>query len=151
MLIYRESLDRADVRHHPNCLYLYGDTLDPNRLQPHPLQAETNAVGIPVLRRTMGEADAEFSDADLNHVGRIIAQRFMRAAEHLEQGGDVVIPAHGFGAAYSRLHMTAPRLYALIERWVTLLCMVSESRRAETQSGVLSLVRKTNAGLLLGA
>jgi hypothetical protein len=112
-------ISRADLRNHPDWLYVFGDNMARRGLggQAAQMRGEPNAVGIPTKWLPMSNEAAYFTDDDLTKLPILhaLSEAFTRLRRHLMAGGTIVIPADGIGTGYAHLDRRAPKLFALIQ------------------------------------
>jgi hypothetical protein len=105
--------DRNIIRSLPNTLFVFGDNLA--RIgyggQAAEARGERNSVGIV----TKMSPQQYLTDEDFNTVKEPIVEAFVRLAEHLRNGQDIVWPRDGVGTGLARLPETAPRIFEAIE------------------------------------
>ena len=108
---------RAEIRARPGALYAFGDNLAGRGFggQAREARGEPNAVGVVTKRRQAMDEGAFLTDADLPRVRPLIEAAFARLREHLEAGGEVILPADGLGTGLAELPRRAPAIAALIE------------------------------------
>ena len=113
-LIFQDRLDGADLRAHPERLFLFGDNEQRSGLggQARCCREHPNAVGIATKRAPSRAPDAYWSDADFARVTAIIDADLEPAFAHARGGGAVVCPSAGLGTGLSELPTRAPRVFA---------------------------------------
>lgn len=111
-------ISRADVRAHPDRIYVFGDNMERRGMggQAAQMRGEPNAIGVPTKWRP-GRLEADyFSDADIRNrdVWHAIHEAFERIREALRAGHIVVIPYDGLGTGLAELPIRAPKIHAMI-------------------------------------
>lgn len=112
-------ITRADLRQHPDRLYVFGDNLAGRGLggQAREMRGEPNAVGIPTKRSPF----VYLCDDDLSQVREVTARSMARLINHLARGGDVVLPAAGVGTGLAELQRRSPACWTFIQQTMTAL------------------------------
>ena len=119
-LVFQDHITRADLRRHPDRLYLFGDNEQRRGLggQAAACRGEPNAVGVATKRHPSRDPDAYWTDRDHGRAIAIIDADLTRALEHVRRGGVAVCPAAGMGTGLAGLPTRAPRIFAHIRRRV---------------------------------
>ena len=109
---------RNDLKRRSDALFAFGDNMARQGYggQAAACRGEPNAVGIPTKWRPSNEPGAFFSDTDYPAVMPAIVASFVRLADHIRAGGDVIWPADGVGTGLADLPARAPRIATLIAR-----------------------------------
>lgn len=132
-VIRTEWVVRADLRAHPDRVYVFGDNMRRVGLggQAREMRGEPNAIGIPTKWAPSMSPSAFFSDKDWDNpvVRGAIQDAVWALHQALEEGRDVVIPSSGPGQGLSRLGEKAPRIAAWIDAELTDLCPNREIQR----------------------
>lgn len=104
---------RTFIRSMPNVLFVFGDNIARVGFggQAAEARGEPNSVGIPTK---MSPAEYLY-DTQIEIAREPIINAFVRLAEHLRNGGDIVWPRDGVGTGLARLPDTAPILFGSIE------------------------------------
>lgn len=108
---------RADLRAARQRLFVFGDNMKERGFggQAREMRGEPNAVGIPTKWYPDNKDASFFCSSDLPACRDLIEARFLRLADHLKAGGDVVWPAAGLGTGRADLRLRAPRIWDFIE------------------------------------
>ncbi len=114
---------RKDLTNNPDVYFLFGDNTVRKGLggQAKEMRGEPNAIGIATKRTPTSGSNAFFSDMELEHNCRIIAQDFRKAFAMRSQGHMIVIPADGLGTGLSELPQRAPKTNDFLEWMLDLL------------------------------
>lgn len=104
---------RAMIRATPDILYVFGDNVARRGFggQAKEARGEPNAVGIP----TKMSPEAFLYDTQHLIVKEPIVEAFVKLAQHLRSGKDIVWPKDGVGTGLARLPFTGPAIFAGIE------------------------------------
>lgn len=114
---YEKHITRAMLRAEPETLWVFGDNLRRKGLggQAAEMRGEPNAIGIPTKREPGMHPVDFFTDGDLAAYEDARAHDLMRLAQHLMNGGAVVLPADGIGTGRARLKQSAPAVWAQLQ------------------------------------
>lgn len=112
------SLHLQSVRAHPDTLFVFNDNMQRSGGAPlaREIRGEPNAVGIPTKREPANREGSYFNNSDLDDpaVRGAIHAALDRLQEHLDNGGNVVLPAEGIGVGLSGLKDHAPLIYRMV-------------------------------------
>lgn len=115
---YVKRYTRTEIQANRHKLYVFGDNFGGigRGGQAKECRGEPNTVGIPTKWHPTMDEGAFFDDSALHNIRPRIQAEFRTLADHLANGGTVVIPADGVGTGLARLHEKAPAVHAFIER-----------------------------------
>ena len=122
-VIFQKWIMRDDLKNNPEVLYVFGDNLKRVGLggQAKEMRGEPNAVGV-ATKKAPGMGDKDFfSDEEFLDNIITIERDFMRAFNHLVNGGIVVIPADGLGTGLSELPTRAPETNSFLTAKIDIL------------------------------
>jgi hypothetical protein len=106
-------ITRADLRAHPDCLFLFGDNEARKGYGGLASQCrgEPNAVGVATKRFPSRADHAFWRDDEIGSCCAIIDADLRRAIEHVKSGGTIICPVGGLGSGLAELPTRAPRIY----------------------------------------
>ena len=111
-MIYKQKwIERDDLKSNPDVFFLFGDNTVRKGMggQAGAMRGEPNAIGIATKLTPTSGSNAYFSDLELDHNCRIIAQDMRVAFQKRDEGHMIVIPADGLGTGLSKLPELAPK------------------------------------------
>ena len=113
-MIFQPVITRADLKAHPERLYLFGDNEARAGFggQAAAMRGEPNAVGVATKRAPSMAASAMWTDGEFDRCITIIDRDLQRAFDHAVAGGVVVCPKDGIGTGRAGLPTNAPRIWA---------------------------------------
>lgn len=116
-------IERVDLQNNPDVFFLFGDNTVRKGLggQAGAMRGEPNAIGIATKLTPTSGSNAFFSDLELEHNCRIIAQDMRKAFQKRDAGHMIVIPADGLGTGLSELPQRAPKTNEFLEWLLDLL------------------------------
>lgn len=116
-------IERSDLQDNPDVYYLFGDNTIRKGLggQAGAMRGEPNAIGIATKMTPTSGSNSFFSDTELEHNCRIIAQDMRKAFQKRDQGHMIVIPADGLGTGLSELPQRAPKTNEFLEGMLDVL------------------------------
>lgn len=120
MMTYKQKwIERVDLKNNPDVYFLFGDNTVRKGMggQAGAMRGEPNAIGIATKLTPTSGSNAYFSDLELEHNCRIIAQDMRKAFDMRDQGHMIVIPADGLGTGLSELPQRAPKTNEFLE-WI---------------------------------
>lgn len=111
-------IERDDLKNNPDVFFLFGDNTVRKGLggQAGAMRGEPNAIGIATKLTPTSGSNAFFSDQELEHNCRIIANDFRKAFQKRDEGHMIVVPADGLGTGLSELPERAPKTNEFLER-----------------------------------
>jgi hypothetical protein len=121
-LIRQKHIFRADLKANPKVLYLFGDNELRQGLagQAKEMRGEPNAVGIRT-KRAPGMAYHDFwHDKNLTIHQHMLREDLAPVADHLFDGGLVVLPLDGLGTGFSRMKQYCPYVKAYLDARIEL-------------------------------
>lgn len=116
MITYQKWIRRADLKKHPETLYVFGDNTIRMGLggQAKEMRGESNAFGIATKRRPGTDPGDYFCD-DSPLDAMILVKDIGALFHHIETTKrKVIVPTDGLGTGLSHLPEKAPRLYRLL-------------------------------------
>jgi len=116
-------IERVDLQNNPDVYFLFGDNTVRKGLggQAGAMRGEPNAIGIATKLTPTSGSNSFFSDLELEHNCRIIAQDMRKAFQKRDAGHMIVIPADGLGTGLSELPKRAPKTNEFLEWMLDLL------------------------------
>ena len=121
---------RSRIQQSPNILFVFGDNMARMGYggQAREARGEPNSVGIP----TKMSPSQYLTDEDFYTVKEPIVAAFVRLAQHLRSGNDIVWPRDGVGTGLARLPETAPAIFCAIEDCKQALFLMADAIIVET-------------------
>jgi hypothetical protein len=134
-VVFKERIERRDLRAEPHVLFVFGDNEARVGMggQAAACRGEPNAVGVATKRGPSMREAAMWSDDHFERCAAIIDRDLARAIEHLKRGGTVVFPKAGIGTGMSRLAERAPKLMNHIRGRVREMVAIEREERAVRQ------------------
>jgi len=113
-LIFQRRITSADLSHHPERLYLFGDNEARRGLGglARICRGHHNAIGVATKRSPARTPDAYWSDTQFARITAVIDADLEPAFAHIRLGGIVVCPTAGLGTGLAELPTRAPRVFA---------------------------------------
>lgn len=112
------SLHLQSVRANPGTLFVFNDNMQRygGPALARQIRGEPNAVGIPTKREPANRESSYFKNGDLDaqDVRMAIQGALDRLQEHLDNGGNVVLPVEGIGTGLAGLRDHAPLIYRMV-------------------------------------
>jgi hypothetical protein len=119
-IIVMDYMWRADLRAHPNWLFVFGDNLAQTGFggQAKECRGEPNAVGIPTKALPSNTSRAFLYNQDMPIWRTCCKVPFQRIEQALADGKTVAFPSSGIGTGRAKLEEKAPRIWKELQTWV---------------------------------
>ena len=116
-VIFEERITRAEIRKHPERIYVFGDNLEKRGFGglARECRGEPNAIGIPTKKAPSMAESAFFSDADYGLWLKATKPAWQRIKQAIFEGKTVVFPKAGLGTGLAQLLGRAPRIKRAID------------------------------------
>ncbi len=117
----RKFITRRMLQAEPDTIFVFGDNMLGLGFggQAKEMRGEPNAFGIPTKHKPSNKPDAFFTDEDFNGpAGTRIMMCLGDLLRFQKQGRKIVLPEDGIGTGLADLERRAPKIWAIIQRYM---------------------------------